>query len=136
MKIVLDTNIVIDAISEREPFYVDAQKILMMAATEKITCYLTSNSLTDIYYVLCKSLKKARAKDVIKSLLYSLEIIEVGSEDCWEALNSPMEDFEDALVAVCAEKVGVNYIVTRDEEFIKSSFTVPTATPAEFMREF
>jgi predicted nucleic acid-binding protein len=81
MKIVLDTNVVIDAVASRQPFCVDAEKILLMASEEKIVGYLTANSITDIFYVVRRILPEAETRDIIRSLLYSLDVIEVGEAD-------------------------------------------------------
>jgi len=62
--------------------------------------------------------------------LYVLQAIEITKYDCQTALDSPLPDFEDALVVVCAEKVNLDYIVTRDEELL----VLPNAiSPIEFL---
>lgn len=136
MKIVFDTNVIIDAVALRQPFCEEAKQILLMAAEEKIVGFLTSNSITDIFYVIRRNLQEPAARAIIRSLLYSLEVIEVGGADCWQALNLPMEDFEDALMSTCAEKIGAEYIISRDIDFAKTSSSVKVISPTDFLAKF
>ena len=133
MKVVLDTNVVIDAVASRQPFCREAEAILLLVSESKIEGFLTANSITDIYYVVRRSLPENETREIIRSLLYSLEVIEVGGADCQQALNLPMQDFEDALVAICAKKVDADYIISRDSGFLKAASPVPVVSPAEFL---
>jgi predicted nucleic acid-binding protein len=133
MRVVLDTNVVIDAVAARQPFCIEAEAILIQVSTEQIKGYVSANSLADVFYVVRRSLAAAAAKNIIRSLLYSLNVIEVGNADCWQAVNSPIADFEDALLVACAEKVNADYIVTRDEELTKQLSPIKIISPAEFL---
>ena len=133
MKVVLDTNVVIDAVALRQPFCEDAKRILLMVAEEMFTGYLTANSVTDIFYVVRRSLQESKARKIIRSLLYSLEVIELSGEDCRQALDLAIGDFEDALLATCAKKIGADYIISRDEDFSKTICPVQIISPSEFL---
>jgi predicted nucleic acid-binding protein len=133
MKVVLDTNIVIDAVASRQPFCQDAEKILLMISEGKIDGYLTANSITDIFYVVRRNLSEIETREIIRSILYSLNIIEIGSADCWQALSLPMRDFEDALLSSCAEKVSADYIISRDADFANADSLVQIISPLEFL---
>ena len=91
--------------------------------------------MTDIYYILRKtfSVKDQDCREKIRGLLKLFEAIEVTEGDCLKALDSIMPDFEDALVTVCADKVNIDYIITRDNEFLK----LPKAiSPDKFLKKF
>jgi len=133
MMIILDNNILIDALASRKPFDTDAQKILRAAAQGKCSCCFTVNSATDIYYVLRKTKGVAKAKEAIARLLRLLPVVPVSGNDCMEALNLPIDDFEDALLAVCAAKAEADFIVTRDEDFLKAESPVKAISPSEFL---
>ncbi len=133
MKVVLDTNVVIDAVAARQPFNEAAEAILRMASEGKITAYLTANSVTDIFYVVRRSLPEAKTREIIRSLLYSLDVIGVSGEECWEALTFQTEDFKDALVAVCAKKTNADFIISRDKAFLASGSSVPAIAPPDFL---
>lgn len=133
MKIVFDTNVIIDAVASRQPFCEEAKQVLLMVSEEKLSGYLTANSITDIFYVVRRSLPEPEAREIIRSLLYSLDVIEVGGADCWQALSLSVDDFEDALLAACAEKIGADYIISRDAGFVKSASPVQVITPGELL---
>jgi len=124
MKILLDTNIIIDNLSLREPHGQNAKIIFDLIAQNKIIGYVTTSSITDIYYVLRKTFNEIESKEKIKIILNLLNAIEVTKTDCFNALESSISDFEDALIFVCAEKENLNFIVTRDIELLKSPKTI------------
>ena len=117
MKILIDTNIVIDALTSREPWNESAEKIFIMAANNIVDMYITASSATDIYYLVRKHLHNAETARQVMSKLYSLVgILEVKQEDCIDALASPITDYEDAVVEQVARRSGVECIVTRNQK--------------------
>ena len=132
MKIVIDNNIMLDALLERRPFNESAERILAACADTHEGC-ISANSLTDIFYILRKSIEPQNAKNAIKKLINLFEIISVNEEDCVNALSLPIDDFEDALVAVCAKKAEADYIVTRDELFLKTNPPVAIISPGNLL---
>jgi len=121
MKIVVDTNIILDFFLSREPYVSDARKLFSLICQEKADAYITANSITDVYYVTSKKLNETAAREAIKHLLKMIDVISVDGEDCTEALSLPIGDFEDALVVVCADKKSIDYIITNDKEFLQSA---------------
>ena len=115
MKILVDTNVIIDALTSREPWNEDAEKIFIMAANRIIDMYITASSATDIYYLIRKHLYNTEMAKQIMGKLYSLAgILEVTGNDCLEALASPINDYEDAVVEKVAARNDIDYIVTRN----------------------
>jgi len=121
MKIVVDTNVILDFFLARDPYVISARQLFEMIYTDKLDGYVTANSITDIYYILAKRLGDGTARDAVKKLLMILTIITVSGDDCNNALNLPIPDFEDALVTVCASKEDINYIVSNDKEFLQAN---------------
>ena len=72
MKILLDTNVIIDALTSREPWNKSAEKIFLMSANHIVDVYITASSATDIYYLLRKFIKDTAQSKKIMSKLYSL----------------------------------------------------------------
>jgi predicted nucleic acid-binding protein len=132
MKIIIDNNIALDALLGRRPFSEAAEKILTACADTHIGC-LSVNSLTDIFYVLRKSMDVSPAKEAIKKLMELLDIISLSDEDCLNALSLPIDDFEDALVVICGKNAGADFIVTRDEKFLKMESPVPVLSPDKLL---
>ena len=115
MKILLDTNVIIDALTSREPWNKSAEKIFLMGANHIVDMYITASSATDIYYLLRKFVKDTAQSKQIMSKLYSLiGILDVTAANCVEALASPISDYEDAVVEKVAASKEMDYIVTRN----------------------
>ncbi len=115
MRILADTNVIIDALTSREPWKESAEKIFLMAAEDRIEMYITASSVTDIYYLVRKYLHNAEiAKQVMEKLYSLVRILEVTANDCIDALVSPISDYEDAVVEKVASGKGIDYIVTRN----------------------
>ena len=137
MKVLLDTNVVLDAIANREPFRLDAQNVINLILDGKLEGYITANSITDIYYIAKKHLNQNDLRGAMRSLFTIFSIVDVLGADCHKALDFPLDDYEDALLAVCGDKTAMDYIVTRDKEFLqKAKPTIPVISPVDFIRVF
>lgn len=135
MKIVLDTNVVLDVLANREPFADEAEAVLNAAAYGRVEAAITANTVTDIAYLLRKSLPGSAIKTALLGLMELLDVVEVNYERCVEAFDLPMSDYEDALLSCCAAKWGAEYIVTRNlKDFVGSP--VKALTPGEFLGQF
>lgn len=115
MKILVDTNVIIDALTRREPYREDAEQIFLLSANRIEDMYITASSATDIYYLVRKYLHSTeQAKNVMAKLYELFYILDVTASDCREALLSEMGDYEDAVVSSCALRNHIDYIVTRN----------------------
>jgi len=122
MKLLIDTNIYIDAMSGRMPWAAGAQALLTKIAEEKAIGCVSASSLSDIYYILKKHLKSNEiTKQALVNLITTIDILDVNGTDCKNAFNSPIDDYEDALLACLGERHKVDYLVTRDSEHFKNS---------------
>ena len=137
MNALIDTNVILDDILNRMPNADTARKISRLATDGHVNGYLTANCLTDIYYIVSKNLNISTAKKIIKNLLMTFTVVSVDGQDCLKAIDFPMQDFEDALVVVCAEKAALNHIVTNDASFLGAvNLSVAAITPADFLLKF
>jgi predicted nucleic acid-binding protein len=114
----------------------DANSVLDLFPIHDIPVYICANSLTDIFYFLKKVHKLGRAKQEIADLIKSYNIIPITAEDCISAISLDMDDFEDAIIAVCAEKAGADYIISRDKAFLESGSPIPIITPGVFLKNY
>jgi len=133
MKILLDTNIIMDALQERTPFDQHAKEILIRGQRGEVTCLLTANAVSDIFYLYSRARDSKSAKIALDFILKTYGIVSVDHKDCIEALAFEMDDFEDALALVCAQKEQVEYIITRDEKFSKMQTEIKVINPSEFL---
>jgi len=118
MKILVDTNVILDTLAAREPYNKQSDVIFELIVKEHIEGYMLTSSVTDVYYLLSKMYNDTNARNKIGGLLEIVQVIEVTKADCLTALKSPIPDYEDALIFVCADRAGLDYIVTRDKEFL------------------
>ena len=131
MRILLDTNIILDALARREPFNKEAEQIFLYCEDKLISGHLSGNSMADIYYLLRKHYSDEAIREHLRNLMKLFKIVPVGEKECDIALHSTITDFEDALQTACAERSAIDYIVTRDSAFIQAC---PIAiTPAAFI---
>ena len=137
MNVMIDTNVVLDDILDRAPHAGNARKISQLVTDEHVHGYITANCITDIFYIVSKSRDDAIARQTIKKLLLSFDVVSVDGQDCQKAIDTPIRDFEDALVVVCAEKEGLDYIITNDTGFLsQTDLGVPAMRPADFLMQF
>ena len=115
MKVVFDTNVILDAAMGR-PGSESAQELVQAAISGEIVGIVTANSITDIHYIV-----------VVYNALSLFDIVAVDGDVCSMALNTGMKDYEDAVLAICAKRAGADYIATRDEGFINESETPVSA---------
>ena len=130
MKVLFDTNIILDVLLAREPF-VNLSAILVSLAEEKeITGYLCATTLTTIDYLIAKEHNSQKAKMEISKLLGIFQICSVNEQVLQLSLNSKFKDFEDAVQfysGVCSK---VDSIVTRNTKDYKED-GIAVYTPDE-----
>ena len=132
MEAYIDTNVILDAMLDRDEWSKPAKQILYAAAYQTITASISTSSLTDIFYFLQKNTNSETAKKSILTLLDLVDLLDVTSADCIHALASEMTDFEDALIVSVAKRNDIKYIVTRNKkDFTDSSVTI--LSPDEFI---
>ena len=119
MKILIDTNVILDFFLSREPYFAEAKQLFEIIRKEEIEAFTTASSITDIYYIVAKRQGKDFARGTIMRLIAVFGIITVSGEDCSDALHLPFEDFEDALITVCAKKEDMSFIISNDSKFIQ-----------------
>jgi len=134
MTVLLDTNVIMDALQERQPFDIEAKEILLRAQNAEFVCYFTANATTDIFYLYTKARDLNSARQVLTFLLATYKIVSVTHEDCINAMSMPIEDFEDALVSACATKAKADYIISRDDKFLRGNSPVKVIEPKEFLK--
>ena len=133
MTVLLDTNIIMDALQERQPFDIQAKEILKRGQNGDLACLFTANAATDIFYLYSRARDVKSAKVALEFLLKHYGVISVTHEDCINALSIPIDDFEDALAVSCAQKANVDYIVTRDDKLLGCDLTVKVTTPTKLL---
>ncbi len=132
--VLLDTNIILDFLLERKPFIEQSEKILQLSFDNKIKAYISATTITDIYYIIQKEIDKETAKNFISEVLKFIDIASVDKLVIEEALNSSLDDFEDAVQENTALHHNFNYIITRNIHDYKTS-KIKALTPSKFYNE-
>ncbi|MCL2527111.1 MAG: PIN domain-containing protein [Defluviitaleaceae bacterium] len=136
MKVIIDTNIIIDVYQNRAGLAPISAKILKLSERKKITGVITASTITDIYFILGRRISdNQKLKILVQKLLTTVTLIDVLASDVIEAFNLSIEDFEDALLAQCAKRIKADCIVTRNlRDFIDSP--VVAMKPDDFLKTF
>lgn len=135
MKILVDTNVILDILQKREPFFKDSYHALQEAIDADAECLISASAATDIFYVLRKALQSTvQAKNYIEQLSRLFIFADVQGTDIHTALMRAMSDFEDAVADAVAERNGASYILTRNAKDFAGS-AVPAITPTDFLKK-
>jgi len=122
MKLLIDTNIILDALMMRDPWAEAAQSLLLAVAEEKAEGYITASTMTDLYFLLRKHLHdNEKARQALLCFITSVNILDVTGMDCEKAFTLPISDYEDALLAYCGKRHKMDFIVTRNPSHFKGS---------------
>ena len=133
MKVLIDTNVIIDALTSREPWNESAEKIFIMAANHMMDMYITASLATDIYYLVRKYLHSAdQAKQVMEKLYSLVGILTVSGAEYIDALASSISDYEDAVVERVSAKADMDYIITRNVKDYQQGM-MKTISPDDFI---
>ncbi|MCC8166339.1 MAG: PIN domain-containing protein [Planctomycetes bacterium] len=120
IRALFDTNVLLDALADREGFSEDAKALFRLVAEEKIHGYISGSCITDIYYILRKEVGLKQCRYALGILLDFFTIVSVGGTACSTAFEMGWDDYEDAVVATCAISAKVDVLVTRDAKFLGS----------------
>lgn len=124
MKVLIDTNIILDVLCKREGFYEDSAKIMRFCEVNKITGVISALTIPNIVYLLRKELDRKKTKEVIDNLQLVFTVADLKADDIKKAISLDFKDFEDALQSVCASRIKADYIVTRNiRDFTNSKVT-------------
>ena len=131
MKVFVDTNLLLDVLAEREPFYKHSARVWSMAETGAWKCMISVISLNNIFYIVRKTRDTATARQVLVLLRDVFTGVALSPRILNQAIDSDMADFEDAIQFYSAIHVGAEYLLTRNvSDFPQDS--LPVLTPEEF----
>ncbi len=134
MKVLIDTNIVLDVLLNRKPFVEDAAEAFKQAEKGQIEAYITASSVTDLVYILRKTFSLSEIKTHLKEMLQFIKIAAITPSIIIGALNKDAPDFEDAVMMECARQSGMEIIITRNKPDFKTS-DVPCISLEEWAKQ-
>jgi len=133
MKILFDTNVILDVMLDRTPFAEPASHLLSLVEGGDISGIICATTVTTIHYLATKILGKNESKNKIKDLITLFEIASVNRTVIENAINSTFTDFEDSVIHQAANHAGSEAIVTRDPKGFKKS-KMPVYSPVELLK--
>ncbi len=132
MKLLIDTNVILDVFCNRPEFVDDASKVFKFCEVKKADGYICALSIPNIVYIMRKELDMEKIKEILGKLSLIFTIVDLKAEDLKKSANLHVKDYEDAGQCVCAKRIKANYIVTRNiKDYANSS--VAAVKPSEFL---
>jgi predicted nucleic acid-binding protein len=129
----LDTNIVLDLLAERMPFYTEAAKLFSLADKKKLKLSISSLCLADAHYILSRQNREIEVRKVLRKFKVLVNVLPLDDKITDLALNSDFKDFEDAIQYFTAIENDQDLIITRNQHDIKES-KIPVMTAGEFIK--
>jgi predicted nucleic acid-binding protein len=130
--VLIDLNLILDVLQQREPFYLLSARVLAAAETGLIEGYVAAHTLTTLFYLIAKDQSPETARVSLTELLQFLAVAAVDQDTIEQALTLPYKDFEDAVQMTSAVQVGAKYLVTRDVRDYKAG-PLAVVQPAELL---
>ena len=135
MNLLIDTNVILDVLLNREPFSREAYEVLRLAQRDDIQEYVSASAITDIYYIINRNLKdKEQTRKLLQNLLTIVSVAAVTESEIRTALEGEWPDFEDSVQHAVALHAGINRIVTRNEKDYGKA-RIPVLSPAMLLRQ-
>ena len=136
MKVLLDSNVVLDYLGANQGFTGDAEKVFDLADKRKDIKFVSSSAVTDILYVLRRAVKdRELVKQKYSSFRKRVSILSVTEQDIDTAFLKDWKDFEDAVQYTVAESNGVDCIITRNKKDFEED-AIPCYSPQEFLEKY
>jgi predicted nucleic acid-binding protein len=131
MRLMIDTNIFLDVLTRREPFFSPSKAVLELCEGKKVQGFLSASSVTDIFYLIRRQYHDAElAYRALGSILDIVKVLTVTNDDVLNAYLARAADFEDCLLATCAKSNHCEAIVTRNKkDFL--TFGITLLSPEE-----
>ena len=133
MKVLVDTNVLLDVWLQREPFWQSSARVIELVEKRKISGTLSPTSITTLHYLARRGVGEAKVRKLLKVLLQLFEIAVLKKENFANALESKLKDFEDAVLESIAQSDGLDFIVSRNVKDFRRS-AVKVVDPAEFLQ--
>jgi predicted nucleic acid-binding protein len=130
--ILVDINVVLDVVLGRREWLAESARLMDAAEKGLIDGFIAGHTVTNVYSLVQRAGNRSTAGKAVRDLLRIFDVVAVERQDLVEAVASKIADFEDAVQAVCAAKIGADAIATRDLKGFRTA-TVPAQTPGTIL---
>ena len=133
MRIFIDTNVLIDVLAQRRPFYADSAAVWTLSETGQVEGLVSVVSFTNIFYVVRKLADVKTARRTLVLLRDLFTVVACDSHILNRAIDSRLKDFEDAVQYFSALQAGAECLISRNPDDFPRKSDCPVLTPAEFL---
>jgi predicted nucleic acid-binding protein len=120
MIVLIDTNILLDHLQQRQPHDAAATRLWKLAEERKLAAYVSAISFNNVFYIARKQAGNEKALDTVRLIRRTFQFVPLDETVMDRAIARSTADFEDAIQAAAAERAGADYIVTRNEADFRS----------------
>lgn len=131
-KIFVDTNIVLDLLAKRKPFFSEAQELFSHADKKQVHLFVSSLTFANTYYVLSQSLKIENSRKILRKFKVLVDVLPMDDKIIDLSLESEFNDFEDAIQYYTAIENDLALIITRNLKDFKQS-KIPVLTAKDYL---
>ena len=121
MRVLFDTNVVLDVLLDRKPFRDTAAQLVARVERKELIGFLGATTLTTIYYIVAKASGRETARSAVRDLIGFFQVAAVDRSVLSAAIESPIKDFEDAVLIEASDMEAVDAVVTRDPDGFQDS---------------
>ncbi|MGC1390056.1 MAG: PIN domain-containing protein [Bacteroidales bacterium] len=129
----LDTNIILDLLGNRMPFYTEAAKLFSLADKKKIKLSISSLCIADARYILSRQNPEIEVRNILRKFKVLVNVLPLDDKITDLALNSDFRDFEDAIQYYTAIENDQDLIISRNQQDFKES-KLPVMSAGEFIK--
>ena len=134
-KILIDTNVLLDYLLEREPFFDDAKEVILSCTDGNVKGCRAAHSISNMFFILRKDYNAKERREVLLNLCKIFDVEGIDKAKLISGLgNDDFSDFEDCLQMECAKSYEADYIVTRNVSDYETS-EIKAITPKDYLKE-
>jgi len=134
MKVMIDTNVLLDYVSERQPFVIDSSKVIKLCIDDVIDGCISVHTVTNLFYILRKEISVQKRRELFLDLCRVFTVVGIDSLKLETALNNDaFDDLEDCLQDECAKEFKADYTITRNMKHFDNS-SVKAIEPKDFVK--
>ena len=133
LKVFIDSDIVLDLLAKRDPYYIYAAILFTLADKNRVHAYTSPIVFSNVHYILAKLTSNSLSLQSLRKLKTFVKVLPVDEKVIEQSLNSDVKDFEDAIQYHTAINNGIKFIITRNKGDYKKS-KIPVCTADEFLK--
>ena len=132
MKILIDTNVILDVLFDRADFFDNSSAVWDICQTGQVDGYISALSIPNIVYIMRKELDPQKIKQLVEQITMIFKVVDLRESDLKDAANTFSDDFEDALHISQAKRIKADHIITRNVRHFEND-SISVLTPSEFI---